>query len=149
MLKRIPAWFLLVAAAAWAAVCMSACSSAIIGEALSKPDEYSHTYEAKSKYVLPAVAGVFKERGLGKDVRIDWERQTVESDYITRDNIRTRGVARVKKVGAKENEVSLSVITERKAGHGWEQRRLVEKEEYERIFSRIEVKIYQEMYKEQ
>jgi len=73
----------------------------------------------------------------------------VESDYITRDDIRTRGVARVKKVNMKENEVFFSVITERKIGGSWEQRRFVEKEEYEKIFSKIELKIYQEMYKEQ
>ena len=149
-MKRIPAWFLLMAVIAWAAMGLTACNSARIGETvLSKPDEYSHTYEAKLKYILPAIAGVFKERGLGKDVRIDWGRQTVESDYVNKDDIRTRGVARVKKVNLRENEVFLSVITERKTGGGWEHRRFVEKEEYEKIFSKIELKIYQEMYKEQ
>lgn len=149
-MKRIPAGFLLLAVIAWAALGLTACGGVRFGETvLSKPDEYSHTYEAKLEYILPAIAGVFKERGLGKDVRIDWGKQTVESDYVTRDDIRTRGVARVKKVNMKENEVFFSVITERKIGGSWEQRRFVEKEEYEKIFSKIELKIYQEMYKEQ
>ena len=150
MLKRIPAGFLLLVVTAWAALGLTACGGLGIGETvLSKPDEFSHTYEAKSKYILPAIAAEFKERGLGKGVRIDWDRQTVESDFVTKDDIRTRGVARVKKVNLKENEVFLSVITERKKAGSWEQRRFVEKEEYEKIFSKIEVKIYQQMYKEQ
>ena len=55
--------------------------------------------------------------------------------------------ARVKKIDWKECEVTLSVITEKKIPSGWEMRRLLEKEQYDKYFDAIELQIYKELYK--
>ncbi len=126
---------------------LTACAPKFGETVLSRPDEYSYSYEAKEKFVLRAIAQVFKEKSLGSNVRIDEEKQTVETDYIVQADWRTKSIARVKKINWKEAELVLSVITEKKTEAGWEQRRLLEKEQYMTIFSIIETNVYREMYK--
>ena len=41
------------------------CGAAIGRVVISKPDEYSHLYEANEKIILKAIAGVFKEKNIG------------------------------------------------------------------------------------
>jgi hypothetical protein len=43
--------------------------------------------------------------------------------------------------------VKLTIITEKKTPKGWEMRRLLGKDQYERILKAIELQIYREMYK--
>jgi len=43
--------------------------------------------------------------------------------------------------------VTLSIITEKKTSTGWEMRRLLGKEQYERFFDAIDTQIYREMSK--
>jgi len=107
-----------------------ACGARIGQTVISKPDEYSYNYEAKEKFILRAIAKVLKEKSMGTDIRINEEKQLVETDYIVQDDWRTKSTARVKKLNWKESEVSLSVITEKKTATGWEMRRLLEKEQY-------------------
>lgn len=116
---------------------------------LSKPDEYSRVYEARDSILLKSIAGVLKDKGLGKDVRIDEEKLTVQTDYLTASDHRIRSTARINKISRKESEVTLAVITEKKTGPGWELRRFLDKEDYMAIFEKIDLRIFQEMYKEQ
>ena len=125
------------------------CASQIGQIVLTKPDEYRYRYEAKERVVLKAIAQVFQEKNLGKDVRVNEEKQTVETDYIVQDDWRTRSIARVTKLDWKECEVLLSVMTEKKTAAGWEQRRLLEEEQYMKIFKQIELAIYREIYRTQ
>ena len=125
------------------------CASQIGQIVLTKPDEYRYRYEAKERVVLKAIAQVFQEKNLGKDVRVNEEKQTVETDYIVQDDWRTRSIARVTKLDWKECEVLLSVMTEKKTAAGWEQRRLLEEEQYMKIFKQIELAVYREMYRTQ
>lgn len=62
---------------------------------------------------------------------------------------RTKVVATIKKVGRKEREVTLLVITEQKDSgpSGWKSKKLLGKEQYEKIFGEIEMQIYREWYK--
>jgi len=136
----IPALFFMI-------INLIACGARIGQAVISKPDEYSYNYEAKEKFILRAIAKVLKEKSMGTDIRINEEEQFVETDYIVQDDWRTKSTARVKKLNWKENEVSLSVITEKKTATGWEMRRLLEKEQYMKIFDTIDLKIYEEMYK--
>jgi len=53
----------------------------------------------------------------------------------------------VKRLNWKECEVTLAVTTEKKTNTGWEMRRLLEKDQYDRFFSVIDLKIYEEMSK--
>jgi membrane-bound lytic murein transglycosylase B len=116
------------------------------GEVISKPDEFTHVYEAGENKLLQAIAQVFKNRGFGT-AAIDKETGKVESDYMVQDEWRTKGIARVKKINWKECEVVLSVITEKRISKGWEMRRLLGKTQYDTFFDAIEVQLYQEMYK--
>ena len=126
---------------------LTACGAQLGKTVISKPDEYTWNYEAKEKFVLRAIAKVFKEKNMGSDVRIDEEKQIVETDFIVQDDWRTKSLARVKKLNWKESEVTLSVTTEKRTASGWEMRRLLDREKYTKIFDTVELKIYEEMYK--
>jgi len=127
---------------------LTACAASRVGKTvISEPDEYSRIYEAKEKYVLRALARVFKEREMGKNVRVDETKKTVESDFVVQDEWRTKTFARVQQVNWKECEVFLTVTTEKKTETGWEMRRLLEKEQYEKVFDALSLRVYQEMYK--
>ena len=123
------------------------CVSNLSGVVISKPDEYSHVYEAKETVVLQAVANVFKEKHIGANVTIDRKNLLVDSDYVESGDWRTKTIARVKRLNWKECEVSLAVITEKKTEKGWEMRRLLEQEQYDNFFSVIDLRIYEEMSK--
>lgn len=115
-------------------------------QVISKPDEYTRVYEAGEDTILRALTQVFREKGFG-NASVNPEKKQVESDYLIQDDWRSKSIARVKKINWKECEVSLSVITEKKTSTGWEMRRLLEKEQYDKLFLAIELQIYQEQYK--
>ncbi len=71
----------------------------------------------------------------------------LETDYVIQGDWRTKAIATVKKISRKEREVTLSVITEQKSSSGWQPKKLLGKEQYEKIFSEIEMQIYREWYK--
>jgi hypothetical protein len=115
------------------------------GKVITTPDEYKHVYEANEDIVIHAVDQVFKEK-LECTIKHP-EKNRVESDYTVQDEWRTKNTARIKKINWKECEVTLSVITEKKTSSGWEMRKLLEKEQYDKYFDAIELQIYKEMYK--
>ena len=119
------------------------------GEVISKPDEFTHVYEASENKLLQAIAQVFKDKGFGTAAinKENKETNKVESDYLVQDEWRTKGIARVKKINWKECELVLSIITEKKISNGWEMRRLLGKSQYDTFFEAIELQLYQEMYK--
>ncbi len=121
------------------------CSSKLGQLVIYKPDEFRHNYEAKETVVLKAIARVFREKYVGANVKINYTKLTVDSDYITQDDWRTKSHASVRKLNWKECEVVLSVIAEKKTEAGWEMRRLLEKEQYDVFFRTIEMKIFEEM----
>lgn len=114
---------------------------------IDTPDEYRRTYEAKEEIVLRAIARVFQERQMGLNVTINRKDRTVATDYFTRDNWRTKSFARVKQIDWKETETVISIITEKKTKTGWQMVRLLKKEQYDNVFSEIELRIYEEMAK--
>jgi membrane-bound lytic murein transglycosylase B len=116
------------------------------GEVISKPDEFTHVYDASKSNLVRAIAKVFKEKGFGT-ATINQETNQVESDYLIQDDWRTKVTARVKKINWKECEVVLSIITEKKISKGWEMRRLLGNKQYDTFFDAIELQLYQEMYK--
>jgi hypothetical protein len=123
------------------------CGAAIGRVVISKPDEYSHLYEANEKIILKAIAGVFKEKNIGANVTIDQKNHRVDSDYVFSGDWRTKASARVQRLNWKECEVILAVTTEKKTETGWEIRRLLQKEQYDSFFSVIDLRIYEEMSK--
>jgi hypothetical protein len=121
------------------------CGAAIGRFVISKPDEYTHVYEAKETVILRAIAGVFKEKNIGSKVTIDQRNHQVDSDYVVSGDWRTKANARVQRLNWKECEVILAVTTEKKTETGWEIRRLLQKEQYDSFFSVIDLRIYEEM----
>jgi hypothetical protein len=115
-------------------------------EVISKPDEFTHVYDASEDKLLQAIAQVFKDKGFGTTA-INQDKNEVESAYLIQGDWRTRGMARVKKINWKECEVVLSVITEKRVSKGWEMRRLLGEKQYDTFFDAIELQLYQEMYK--
>ena len=116
------------------------------GELITKPDEYTRVYDAKEKILLRAIAQVFKDKAMGA-ATVKEDKHEVVTEYIIEDNWRSKSIARVKKLNWKETEVTLSVITEKKAGDKWEMRRIFEKTQYDSILDAIELQAYKEMDK--
>ncbi len=129
------------------AALLSACAASLGNTRIAKPDEYNRIFEAREKIILAALAGVFKEKMIGTNVRIDQKKNMVETDYLIQDEWRTKSIARVKKLNWKECEVTLSVITEKKTPQGWELRRLLEKPQFDNLFYYLDLKIFEEMAK--
>jgi len=144
--KKRPRSFLLLILTLIAVCNMVLCSCNQEGEAIDKPDEFTHVYQANEKYILRAIDQVFKDKDLGR-ATIHKDTNEVTSDYIVQGEWRIRGLARIREVNRKEREVTLSIITERKTPTGWEIRRLLGKEQYERFFDAIDTQIYRELSK--
>lgn len=113
---------------------------------LLEPDKSTRTFEADEKIILKAIARVLKERGFG-EAKILRERLSLETEYVIQEDWRTKVEASVKKLNRREREVSLSVITEKKTSSGWEFRKILDREQYEKLFYEIELQIYREMSK--
>ncbi|MGV8081909.1 MAG: hypothetical protein AB2L22_17810 [Syntrophales bacterium] len=141
-LRPIPLFILILVAAC--SLFLWACLEE--GEPVDHAEQVSHTYEAKEKHVLRAIAQVFSEKDLGR-ATIHEDAHEVTSDYVVRGEWRTRSFARVRQINWKECEVKLTVMTEKKTSTGWELRRLLGQDQYKKIFKSIESQIYREMYK--
>lgn len=121
------------------------CSAQYGHVVISRPDEFRSNYEAGESIILKAIARVFIEKRVGRNVKVNQNKLTVDSDYVVEDDWRTKSHAQVRRLNWKECEVILSVITEKKTQTGWEMRRLLNKEQYDVFFRTIELKIYEEM----
>jgi hypothetical protein len=128
-------------------VLTASCATEFGRTVVHQQDEYRHVYEAKDKAILNAIARVIKEKDIGINVRVNYEKLSVDSDYKVTGDWRTKAQAHVQRLNWKENEVVLSVITERQTKTGWEMRRLLQNEQYDNLFSEIDLRIYEEMSK--
>jgi hypothetical protein len=144
--KRRPRSFRLFILILIAVGSMALCSCGEEGELIDQPDEFTHVYRAGEKYILRAIYQTFKDKDLGK-ATIHEEAHEVASDYVIQGEWRIRSLARLRKVDGDEMEVTLSITTEKKTSTGWEMRRLLKKEQYDRFFYAIDTQIYREMYK--
>jgi len=111
------------------------------------PEKHSRVYEFNEKYIIRGIANFLKEKGY-TDPKVDYEKGKVETEFITVGNSRTRVETTVKKIGRRENEVTLIVTTERVIKKlGWKPVRILGKEQYDRFFDEIEMQIYRELAK--
>jgi hypothetical protein len=141
-----PRLFLLLILALIVAGNMMLCSCEGDGEPIDKPDEFTHVYQASEKHILRAIYQTFRDKDMGS-ATINEETHEVISDYIAQGEWRIRSLARIRMVKPNEREVTLSISTEKKTPTGWELRRLLKKEQYERLFNAIDTQIYREMAK--
>lgn len=128
-------------------IILIACGAEFGKQVITKPDEYRHIYEANERVILNAAARILKDKKMGSNVRIDRKKNQVETDYIIQDDWRTKSFIKVEKLNWKEREVILSITTEKKTETGWEMRRLLEMEQYTKLFDKIDLAIYEEMAK--
>ncbi len=115
-------------------------------DVIPEPDKSKSIFEADEKIILKAIARVLMDRGFG-DAKIEMEKSRLETEYTVQDGWRTKVEASVKKLNRKEREVSLSVLTEEKTSSGWKYQKIIQKEQYEKLFYEIELQIYREMSK--
>ena len=111
------------------------------------PEKHTRVYEFNEKYIIRGIANFLKEKGY-TDPKVDYEKGKVETEFITVGNSRTRVETTVKKIGRRENEVTLIITTERVIKKlGWKPVRILGKEQYDRFFEEIEMQIYRELAK--
>ena len=124
---------------------LSACDEE--SESSEEPEKHSRVYEFNEKYIIRGIANLLKEKGY-TDPKVDYEKGKVETEFITVGNTRTRIETTVKKIGRRENEVTLIITTERVIKKlGWKPVRIMGKEQYDRFFDEIEMQIYRELAK--
>jgi hypothetical protein len=137
--------------ALWGALFLFSCAHTP-EDPLSPPvDKSSQVFEASEKIIVRAITQVLKEKGFGeaKAEKVGEDQTRVATDYVLQGDWRTKVEATVKKVSRKEREVTLSVATEQKDSgpSGWKAKKLLGKEQYEKIFNEIEMQIYREWAK--
>ncbi len=105
----------------------------------------SYVYEADEKIIFRALSRILKDRGFGESL-IDYDEGRLETDYVVHGGLRTKAVATVKRIGRREREVTLSIITEQRDSgpSGWRAKKLIGKEQYETFFHELEMQIYRE-----
>ncbi len=144
LLGRFKGWVLPLLFALLIPIFIASCQHT--PDVLPEPDKSTRTFEADERIILKAIARVLKDRGFG-EAKIHTQRSSLETDYFVQEDWRTKVEASVKKLNRREREVSLSVITEKKTSSGWQFRRILEREQYEKLFYEIELQIYREMSK--
>ncbi len=102
-------------------------------------------FDLDEKAILKGIASVCKNRGF-TEVTVAPDKNRVETGYLVEDDWRTKIVASVKKISRKEREVTLSVYTERKSFAEWEPKKVMGKEQYDKLFNEIELQAYRELY---
>ena len=117
-------------------------------ETILGPEGNKQTFDADEKIILKAIAQVFKERGFGV-AKVEEEKDSLETDFVTQGDWRTKAAASVQKLNRKEREVTLSVSTEKQAAGKWQPRNIMGKDQYEKLFYEIELQIYREWAKPQ
>ena len=128
-------------------VSLVSCGAEMGQVVISKPDEYRHTYEASERVILNAVARIFKDRKMGSNIRIDREKNEIDSDYVIEGDWRIKSRVKINKLNWKEREVIFSITTENKTQTCCEMRRLLDKDQYINLYDKIDLAIYEEMSK--
>ena len=114
-------------------------------DALPETDRASQIFDADEKVILKAITRVLKDRGF-VDPRVEADKNRLETDYVVEGNWRTKVVATVEKISPKKREVTLSVVTEKKSSSQWQPKKIMGKEQYDKLFGEIEMQIYRELY---
>jgi len=115
-------------------------------ETNGEPKKHFRVFEFNEKYIIRGITNMLKEKGY-TDPRVDMEKGTVETDYITQGDFRAKVEATVKKLDRREREVALVITTQKKTKEGWKPTKMLGKAQYDRFFDEMEMHIYREMGK--
>ena len=114
-------------------------------DALPESQKVSQIFDADEKIIVKAITRVLKDRGFGNP-RVEADNRRLETDYVVEGNWRTKVVATIEKIGPKKKEVTLSVVTEKKSYSKWQPKKIMMKEQYDKLFGEVEMQIYRELY---
>jgi|GEM_PF-285070 len=115
-----------------------------IPDTLPESQKVSQVFDVDEKIIVKAISRVLKDRGFGTP-RVEADRSRLETDYIVEGDWRTKVVVTLEKVSPKKREVTLSVITEKKTSSQWQPKKVMMKQQYEKLFGEIEMQIYREL----
>jgi len=115
-------------------------------ETNGEPKKHFRVFEFNEKYIIRGITNMLKEKGY-TDPRVDMEKGTVETDYITQGDFRAKVEATVKKLDRREREVALVITTQKKTKEGWKPAKVLDKAIYDRFFDEMEMQIYREIGK--
>jgi hypothetical protein len=143
---RCKSWIILTLTAFFfLSVLAGSCSQFLDHDALPESAKASQIFAADEKIIVKAITRVLKDRGFGNP-RMEADKSRLETDYVVEGNWRTKMVVTIEKIGPKKKEVTLSVVTEKKSSSRWQPKKLMRKEQYDRLFGEIEMQIYRELY---
>jgi len=108
-------------------------------------EKSSRIFDGDEKVILRAIARVLRDQGFGNS-RVEADKGRLETDYVVEGSWRTKVVATIEKIGPKKKEVTLSVLTEKKSSSQWKPKKVMKKEQYDKLFGEIEMQIYREWY---
>ena len=117
-------------------------------DTLPESQKVSQVFDVDEKIIVKAIARLLKDRGFGT-ARVEADNSRLETDYIVEGEWRTKVVATIEKISPRRREVTLSIITEKKSSSQWQPKKVMKKEQYERLFGELEMQIYRELYERQ
>jgi hypothetical protein len=141
---RFQSWIILTLSAFFfLSVFAGTCSN--FHDALPESVRVSQTFDADEKIIVKAITRVLKDHGFGNP-RVEADNRRLETDYVVEGDWRTKVVATIEKIGPKKREVTLTVVTEKKSSSQWQPKKIMMKEQYDKLFGEVEMQIYRELY---
>jgi hypothetical protein len=131
----------------WIGVSLTACRELAPETVL--PDEgtkNTRILHFNEKVIARAIARVARDQGF-VGVKVESGNKRVETDYVEQGEWRTKIIATIEKISRQEREVTVLVVTEKKSSAGWEPRKMMGKEQYDKLFGEIEMQAYRELDK--
>jgi len=141
---RFQSWIILTLSAFFFLSVLAA-SCGHFPDALPESERVSQVFDVDEKIILKAITRVLKDRGFGNP-RLETDKTRLETDYVVEGDWRTKVVATIEKISPRKREVTLSVVTEKKSSSKWQPKKLMAKEQYDKLFGEIEMQIYRELY---
>jgi hypothetical protein len=137
----------------WISLFFFACALPFKDPISPEVEKSTQVFDASEKIIVRAITQVLKDRGFGqaKEEGVGEDQRRLETEYVPQGEWRTKVEATVKKINPKEREVTLSVITEQKDSKSsdWKPKKIMGKDQYEKLFNEIEMQIYREWGKGQ
>ena len=144
---RFKSWIILpLSVCFFLSVLAAGCSH--IPDTLPESQKVSQVFDVDEKIILRAIAHVLKEHGFAKP-KVEADNSRLETDYVVEGGWRTKVVATIERISPRKREVTLSVVTEKKSSSKWQPKKIMGKEQYEKLFGEIEMQIYRELYERQ
>ena len=136
----------------WSILTLSFCFflSALAGGCAMYPDvqpeseKASQVFDVDERIIVKAISRVLKDRGFGNS-RVEPDNSRLETEYVVEGDWRTKVVATIEKISPRKREVTLSIVTEKKTSSEWKPKKVMAKEQYDRMFGEIEMQIYREL----